>query len=143
MSTRFNVITPGNSQENKVISFARTPKTLEIPYDSGETPQVNDEVIHVNGECLGVVTNVALNQGNLRGADQVSVKWDDGGPGVGMALADEFILVHRPGKSGTDGRSLFLRSALLRASLRREERNLSIRSRHPVNSEWELVISNY
>jgi hypothetical protein len=67
-----------------------------MPYESGETPAVGDKVRHVKGGRSGIITNVALNQGHLRGADSVSVEWDDGGVGIGNALADEFTLAERP-----------------------------------------------
>ncbi len=63
-----------------------------MPYESGEVPEVGDHVRHISGG-LGVITEVHLNQGHLRGEDQVSVKWDDGGVGIGMALAREFVFV--------------------------------------------------
>lgn len=65
-----------------------------MPYESGEVPKVGDHVRHLSGRA-GVITNVQLNQGHLAGEDQVSVKWDDGGVGIGMALAREFIFVSK------------------------------------------------
>jgi hypothetical protein len=69
-----------------------------MPYESGETPKVRDRVIHKTGR-MGMVTDVQLEQGHLKGEDQISVKWDDGGVGVGMALAREFALM----RLGTPG----------------------------------------
>ena len=66
-----------------------------MPYQSGEIPEVGDKVRHTNGRP-GVITEVHLNQGHLRGEDQVSVKWDDGGVGVGVALAREFTFISNP-----------------------------------------------
>lgn len=66
-----------------------------MPYETGETPTAGDHVKHVNGGRPGVVTEAHLDQAHLQGEDQVSVKWDDGGVGVGMALAREFRLVSR------------------------------------------------
>jgi hypothetical protein len=65
-----------------------------MAYESGETPKVGDHVRQAGGRT-GTVTDVQLEQGHLRGEDQISVKWDDGGVGVGMALAREFTLMPR------------------------------------------------
>ena len=63
-------------------------------YASGEQPMIGDKVISAGGR-RGEVFNVQLNPGNTPGRAQVSVTWDDGGPGVGSALAVEFSLVGR------------------------------------------------
>jgi hypothetical protein len=63
-------------------------------YMSGEEPMVGDKVITPGGR-IGEVTNVQLNPGNTPRQAQVSIKWDDGGPGLGNALAVEFSLFSR------------------------------------------------
>jgi len=65
-----------------------------MPYASGETPIVGDRVKTSAGRT-GVVTWVQLNYPSTPGHDAVSIKWDDGGTGIGVAMADEFILVRR------------------------------------------------
>ena len=66
-----------------------------MPYNSGEIPGVGDHVKHSKTGRMGVVTDVQLNVTSLQGRDQISVKWDDGGAGVGKAVADEYDLVGR------------------------------------------------
>lgn len=65
-----------------------------MPYESGEEPKKGDHVRNHFGRT-GVITHVARNQANLRGEDAIGVKWDDGGVGVGMALAREFVFISR------------------------------------------------
>jgi hypothetical protein len=66
-----------------------------MPYATGETPRIGDHVVHTSGKP-GKITNVALNQGNLRGEDSVRVQWDDGSVGISMALASEFRFSSEP-----------------------------------------------
>lgn len=61
-----------------------------MPYQSGEIPEVGDHVKHVSTGRHGVVKHVQLNS-HQRGEDLVSVEWHDGGVGVGLAYAMEFI----------------------------------------------------
>src|SRR5690348_9155271 len=67
-----------------------------MPYENGGIPKIGDKVKSVNSGRLGVITSVHLNQGHLRGEDAVAVEWDDGGVGVGNALAVEFFHVETP-----------------------------------------------
>ena len=69
-----------------------------MPYENGETPMLGDSVRDKRGRTA-TVTNVALDQGHLQGEDQVSVKWDDGGVGVGISLAREYTLISRQSRS--------------------------------------------
>jgi hypothetical protein len=62
-----------------------------MPYVSGETPKKGDQVRDVNDGRPGIVNNVQLDSHHT-GEDVVGVQWDDGGVGVGMALAREFVL---------------------------------------------------
>lgn len=63
-------------------------------YIGGEEPKLGDHVKSGAGRP-GIITHVQLNYPSTPGHDMVSVKWDDGGVGIGMALADEFHLVSR------------------------------------------------
>jgi hypothetical protein len=65
-----------------------------VGYASGEEPLMGDKVMSAGGR-RGEVYNVQLNSGNTPGQAQVAVKWEDGGPGVGNALAIEFTLISR------------------------------------------------
>lgn len=65
-----------------------------MPYRNGEVPEIGDHVKD-RSERPGVITDLQLAQANLHGEDQVSVKWDDGGVGVGMMLAREFFFVSK------------------------------------------------
>ncbi len=61
-----------------------------MPYETGEIPEIGDHVKHISNGRPGVVTHVQLNSHHY-GEDLVGVKWDDGGPGLGNALAAEFM----------------------------------------------------
>lgn len=65
-----------------------------MPYQSGEVPEIGDQIRHLSGR-EGVVSDVQLDQANLRGEDQVSVKWKDGGVGTGIMLARELFFVSK------------------------------------------------
>jgi hypothetical protein len=52
-------------------------------------------VKHENSGRTGLITWVQLNYPSTPGHDAVSVKFDDGGVGVGLAMADEYSLVER------------------------------------------------
>lgn len=65
-----------------------------MAYESGEVPEIGDHVRHLNGRPR-VITDVQLNQAHFQGEDQVSVKWDDGGIGIGVAVPREFIFVSK------------------------------------------------
>jgi hypothetical protein len=66
-----------------------------MPYESGETPAIGDHVRSVmSGRTGEIFAAVALHQANLKGADMVSVQWDDGGVGF-TQLASAFVLVSK------------------------------------------------
>lgn len=65
-----------------------------MPYASGEEPKVGDHVKTAAGHT-GVITHVQLDYPSMPGHNAVSVKWDDGGVGVGISVAAEYYLVRR------------------------------------------------
>lgn len=65
-----------------------------MPYASGETPMVGDDVQDKWGK-QGTVTHVDLDPGNTPGNAQVSLEWDDGSVGVSISLAVQYTLVSR------------------------------------------------
>jgi hypothetical protein len=66
-----------------------------MSYIGGEEPRKGDHVKHEKSRRTGVITWVQLNYPSTPGHDAVSVKLDDGGVGVGLAMADEYSLVER------------------------------------------------
>ena len=64
-------------------------------YANKEIPAMGDHVRNVRTGKLGTVYHVDLGPGNTPGHAQVSVNWDDGSVGVGMALAEEYELIAR------------------------------------------------
>jgi hypothetical protein len=68
-----------------------------MSYATGETPEVGDHVVSRQGRP-GVITWVQLDYPSTPGHDAVSIKWDDGGVGIGIAMADEFRFVRRADK---------------------------------------------
>ena len=57
-------------------------------------PKVGDHVKTADGRT-GVITHVQLNYPSMPGHDAVSVKWDDGGVGIGVTVAAGHYLVSR------------------------------------------------
>jgi hypothetical protein len=67
-----------------------------MSYSSGETPAKADKVQRIADGRTGRVADVQLRAGNMQGHDVVNIgKFDDGGVGVSMSLADEYRLVSR------------------------------------------------
>jgi hypothetical protein len=62
-----------------------------VPYSCGETPVVGDYVKN-EWEQPGTVTRVHAAQ---NGQEQISIRWDDGGRDLPLALATEFTLISR------------------------------------------------
>jgi hypothetical protein len=66
-----------------------------MPYASGEIPELGDHVKHMKNGRTGTITHVQLNTASLGGRDQVSIKWDDGGIGIAVSVADEYQFLNR------------------------------------------------
>ena len=62
-----------------------------MPYATGETPAVGDYIKN-QWEQPGTVTRVHAAQDEQ---ERISVRWDDGGVDLPLALAEEFTLISR------------------------------------------------